>query len=496
MLADDPERAISDTRLRRNTIIGAFQTFSGQGIRFVLQIISTIVLARLLSPEDFGLVAMVFVVTTFINIFRDIGLTKAAIQKEQITGDQLSSLFWINLAVCLGFAIVLSTLSPVVVAFYGRPELSSVVTAYAVILFVQGSTAIHVAILSRKFKYFRITIIEVVSLLIGVSTGIVLALEGAGYWSLVGKVGATSLAASIGYFLFSQWLPGRYVGGCGIRSLIAYGINISGFRIMAFCTRQVDKILIGWFWGASALGLYTKAYELIMLPVTQINGPATKVMLPALSRCNSEPDRFKKYYLHAIGLLVSVSAPLTAYMAISAHQIVSLVLGEQWLNVVPVFLGLTPAMLISLLNVTTGWIFQATGSVDRQLKWGLFEAPVHVAGIAIGLPFGPVGVAIAISTTFVCLRIPYLRYAYRGTSVSLGDLFSTVYKHFVAAVLSGCVTLFVFGKAREMSDPYYLLLSLLVFISCYLLLESVFFKDDIYKYIKLKTNAKCSDYNC
>ena len=278
MLADDPERAISDTRLRRNTIIGAFQTFSGQGIRFVLQIISTIVLARLLSPEDFGLVAMVFVVTTFINIFRDIGLTKAAIQKEQITGDQLSSLFWINLAVCLGFAIVLSTLSPVVVAFYRRPELSSVVTAYAVILFVQGSTAIHVAILSRKFKYFRITIIEVVSLLIGVSTGIVLGLEGAGYWSLVGKVGATSLAASIGYFLFSQWLPGRYVGGCGIRSLIAYGINISGFRIMAFCTRQVDKILIGWFWGASALGLYTKAYELIMLPVTQINGPATKVM--------------------------------------------------------------------------------------------------------------------------------------------------------------------------------------------------------------------------
>lgn len=495
MLADDPNRAISNSRLRRNTILGAFQTFSGQGIRFVLQLISTIVLARLLSPEDFGLVAMVFVVTTFINIFRDIGLTKAAIQKEQITGDQLSSLFWINLAVCLGFATLLFALSPVVVAFYGRPELSSVVTAYAAILFVQGSTAIHVAILSRRFQYLRITVIEVVSLLTGVYTGILLALEGAGYWSLVAKVGATSLAALFGYFVFSQWLPGRYVRGCGIRSLIAYGVNLSGFRIMAFCTRQVDKILIGWFWGASALGLYTKAYELIMLPVTQINGPATKVMLPALSRCHSEPDRFKQYYLSGIALLVSVSAPLTAFLAISAHPIVSLVFGDQWLDVVPVFLGLIPAMFISLLNVTTGWVFQATGSVDRQLKWGLFEAPVHVAGMAIGLPFGPVGVAIAISTTFACLRIPYLCYAYRSTAIKLGDLFSVIYKHFVAATLSACATLFVLGKTGEMSDPYYLLLSLSVFASCYVLMESVFFKDQIRNYLKSKTDAKRSDHN-
>jgi PST family polysaccharide transporter len=204
--------------------------------------------------------------------------------------------------------------------------------------------------------------------------------------------------------------------------MLAFGGHLTGFSFLNYFSRNADDILIGRYWGAGPRGFYSKAYQILLLPILQINVPMSSVALPALSRLQDQPERFKSFYFEAIGLMVFVGMPIVAFLFAEAHQVVLLVLGSAWLPSVAIFQALAAAAFVGTFNVAGGWVYVALGRTDRQLKWSLVSVPVTLAGFALGLHWGAVGVGAAFSIT-QCLLFPFsMIFCYRGTFLRFGEL--------------------------------------------------------------------------
>ena len=427
--------------LGRKTASGGIVTMSGQGIRFFLQLGSTMVLARLLTPDDFGLIGMVMIVISFLNMFNDFGLSQATIQRSQITREEVSNLFWVNLAVTIFLTLCVSLCAPMVATFYGREELALLTVALASFMILQGAGLQHRALITRKMEFMKLAAVETGAMLVGVIVAVVLACYGFSYWALVGQVGAVALVSLIGLFVFCRWLPSKPSVSVSIRPYLKYGGNLGGFNLLNFFSRNADNIMIGYAWGGGALGLYTKAYSLLMQPLLQINAPMTKVMLPVLSRLQGNSQEYRSYYLKAVGYVIALTFPIVGFFLASSHSIVLILLGENWLGAVPIFQALVPAAFISALNVTTGWVYLSRGTTDRQLKWTLFAAPLHILAMFLGLRWGAVGVAWGVSTSFCVVRIPYMIYTYKGTPLILADVLKLIGRALCVVLPAGALTL-------------------------------------------------------
>ena len=299
--------------LERKTASGGVVTMSGQGMRFVLQLGSTMALARLLTPDDFGLIGMVMVVVSFLNMFKDFGLSEATIQRSEITREEVSNLFWVNIAVTLFLTLCVCLCAPMVATFYGREELASLTVVLASFMILQGAGLQHRALITRKMEFMKLAVVETGAMLVGVIVAVVLACYGFSYWALAGQVGAVALVSLIGFLVFCRWLPSKPSASVSIRPYLKYGGNLAGFNLVNFFSRNADKIMIGYAWGSGALGIYTKAYGLLMLPLQQINAPMTKVMLPVLSRLQGNPQEYRGYYLKAVGYIIALTFPIVGF---------------------------------------------------------------------------------------------------------------------------------------------------------------------------------------
>lgn len=435
------DSSISSQELGKKTARGGIVTMSGQGIRFVLQLGSTMVLARLLTPDDFGLIGMVMIVVNLLNMFKDFGLTQATIQRPSITREEISNLFWVNLAVSSLLALCVALSAPWIASFYGRDELIPLTISLAFFMIIQGVGLQHRALITRKMQFLKLAVVESVAMLAGVIVAVWMALYGYSYWALVGQAGAAAVVGSLGCFLCCRWLPSKPLPSVSIRPYLKYGSNLAGFNLLNFFSRNADNIMIGYTWGAGPLGVYTKAYSLLMLPLQQINGPMTKVMLPVLSRLQGNEQEYRSYYLKAVGYTIALTFPIVGLFLASSYFIVLIFLGEGWMEAVPIFQALVPAAFVSALNVTTGWVYLSLGTTDRQLKWTLFAAPLHVFAMLIGLQWGAVGVAWGVSLSFCAVRVPYLIYTYKGTPLLLADILKLISRGLCSVLPAGMLTL-------------------------------------------------------
>lgn len=427
--------------LGHKTARGGIVTMLGQGFRFVLQLGSTMVLARLLTPDDFGLIGMVMIVVNFLNMLKDFGLSQATIQRPSITRGEVSNLFWVNLAVSSFIALCVALCAPLVASFYGRGELTSLTVFLAFFMILQGVSLQHRALITRKMEFLKLAVVECGAMLVGVVVAVLMAFYGFSYWALVGQAGAVAVAGSLGCFLCCRWFPSKPSLSVSVRPYLKYGGNLAGFNLLNFFSRNTDNIMIGYTWGAGPLGVYTKAYSLLMLPLQQINGPMTKVMLPVLSQLQDSAEEYRRYYLKAVGYTIALTFPIVGLFLASSHFIVLILLGEDWLGAVPIFQALVPAAFISALNVTTGWVYLSLGTTNRQLKWTVFAAPLHVLAMLVGLRWGAVGVAWGVSLSFCVVRVPYLIYTYKGTSLLLGDVLKLVGRVLCVVLPAGVLAL-------------------------------------------------------
>ena len=429
--------------LKGRSVRGGAVTMIAQVGKFVLQMGSTVVLARLLLPEDYGLIGMVTVIINFAGLFKDLGLSTATIQKAEINHKQVSTLFWINFVISCATALVVAALAPVVASFYKEPRLTWITLALASSFIFSGLTVQHQALLRRRMSFTSLAKIEIISMLVGVVTAMISAWYGLGYWALVLMQIATSIANAVGVWVACSWRPGVPLRRSGIRTMLAFGGNMTGFNLVNYFSRNLDNVLIGQYWGPQQLGLYAQAYKLVLLPIQQINSPITNVALPALSSLQGEPEKYRRYYYKAILLITTLGMPIVAFMFASADKLIFLILGKQWLDAVPIFRFLMPAAFIGTFNVATGWVYASLGRTDRQFRWGIVSSMIDVIVFLISIRWGAIGVAIGYSLSLSITQVPRFIYCYKGTQLLFIELISTLSRPAFASLTAAALVIII-----------------------------------------------------
>ncbi len=387
---------------------GGLTTFSAQGLRFGLHFISTVVLARLLTPADFGLIAMVTAITNFALVFKDLGLSTATVQRDCIDHRQVSTLFWINVAMGAVLAVLVACCAPVAAWFYRDPRLVPVMVMLATAFVFGGLTVQHQALLRRGMRFAALGAAEVSGMALAVAAAIIAARLGAGYWALVLLHVGIPFGTAVGVWIACPWRPGRPARRSGIRPMLGFGGHITAFNTVNYFAANLDKILIGRVWGVVPLGLYSRAYGLMMLPLNQIRGPLSAVALPALSRLQNEPERYRRAFLRATEKVLLFALPFVAVLLVGADWIIEIALGPQWTGASRIFAWLGLALIAQMTLISSGWLFLSQGRSRDFLTWGLMGSGLSVLSFIVGLPYGAIGVAAADALTSVFIRMPLL----------------------------------------------------------------------------------------
>ncbi len=430
--------------LRRHAIRQTSLTVGGRLAQTLLQLIATMILARLLVPSDYGLIAMVAVLIAFVTLIRDVGLTQAMAQSPDLSADQANGLFWTSTAVTGVLVIGTVAVAPLLAWFYGEPELVGVVLVLAVVFFIVGLAVMPQAILARQLSFRRIVSAETTGTVAGVVAAVALAAAGAGYWALVALQAVRSVVTTAMLWASCHWAPGWPRRSAGIGHLLRFGWRVTRFNLLTFISRNTDDVLVGWRWGAGELGQYSAAYRVLLLPLSQINEPLSRVALPTLARLRSDVGRYRMAYLRIAGVALAVTVPAMAVAAVSSDWIIVVMLGPGWELAADVFVWLAIAGLTQPLTNTTGMLLVSQDRSDELAKWGLVSVVLTVPAFLVGLPFGAVGVAAAYAISGLVIRTPLLIYwVGRKGPVAVRDFVSVVRFPFLVAATVAVVAIVV-----------------------------------------------------
>jgi O-antigen/teichoic acid export membrane protein len=429
-------RPASD-ELKRKSVRGGVAVIVAQGAKFLLQTGTVVLMTRLLSPEDFGLTGMVATLTGFLGLFRDAGLSAATVQRLEVTHEQISTLFWINLAVGAGLTACTVLLAPAVVRFYGDPRLYWMTIVAGTAFLFNGLTAQHGALISREMRFATQARIDVMALAASSAAGVVMALIGWRYWSLVWMGLVSSIVTTVGVLLAVPWAPGPPRRGVGVWSILRFGGLATCNSLLVYLAWNAQNILLGRFWGAHALGLYGRAFQLATLPVEQFSSTLGVVAISGLSAIQDDPARLSRSFLSGYSLLLSATIPIAIFCPLFANEIIHVLLGEKWMDVVPIFQLLAPTSLVFALANPLSWLIIARGRVGRVVGITAATTPVVIVGVLLGLSHGPTGVALGYSVAMVLIMIPITAWSKGGTGITWSDLWNVTGIPLFAGSLAG-----------------------------------------------------------
>lgn len=427
------------TDLREKAVRGALARVCAQASNLGLRVGSLAILARLLEPKDFGLVGMVTALTGVLNLFRDFGLSAASVQRAKITEEQTSTLFWINVLVGGVLFAVVAGMAPVITAFYHEPRLYWVTIVLASGFLFNASGIQHAARLQRQMRFTTLSVIDTGSWIVSTAVAICAARAGWGYWSLVAMTVTFPLTASTAFWLATRWVPGMPQRRSGIRSLVRFGGTITVSGLIVYFAMNFEKVLLGRFWGADAIGIYGRAYQLIRIPTDTLNVSIGEVAFSALSRLQDEPSRLRSYFLKGYSLVLALTLPATVACSVFANDLIAVLLGPKWRDAAPIFRLLTPTILVFAIANPLSWLLGAIGLVERGVKMSLVIAPLMIASYFVGLPYGPKGVAVAYSAVMVLWLIPVTVWSIHGTVISLRDILIAVSRPLASSGVAGAV---------------------------------------------------------
>ena len=441
----DPEMIFDSssrhTDLTERSVLGGLSTMGGQLLRTAIQMGSVVVLARLLTPGDYGLVGMVTVVIGFAKMFKDAGLSTATVQKHHVSREQISTLFWVNLGVSVALGATVLCVSPLVALFYARPELTAMTAVLSASFLIDGVSIQHEALLRRHMRFLPVAVSQVVAQTANACVAVVAALLGARYWALVLGTLASSFVLSAMTIFFCPWIPGKMRRGVGTRSMLRFGGDVTLFSFINYFGENSDYMLLGKFAGADALGLYTRAYQLFFLPVTQMRIPMSAVAMPALSALRTDPQRYARFYRRFLEVLGLLTVPIAVYCLLEADFIIRVLLGAQWMGVVPIFQLLAIAGVVQAVASTRGLVLTSCGLSKQYVQLGFANTIVRILGVLVGLPFGIVGVAAGTSAAVLVFLAPSLHFFTKGTPVAPNDFYRALAKPLLYAAVAGLLGL-------------------------------------------------------
>ena len=438
------------SELRRLAVRGAGVTVLSQTLAFAVQTIATVVLARLLTPKDFGLVTMV---TTFSLLFLNCGLngfTEAVLQRDAIDRFLASNLFWINVGLGLLLAVAFAAAGSLLARFYAEPRVADVAAVMSLAILFNSFSVIHLALLKRAMRFSVVSVNDILARTASVAVSILLAWAGWGYWALVAGAIVLPLATSIGSWGLCRWVPALPRRGVGTVPMIRFATGTYGRFTANYFTWNLDNLLVGWRLGPLQLGFYKKAYDLFVLPVNQLSAPLTSVAVSALSRLKQEPAQYRRYFLSALSILAFVGMGFGADLTLIGKDLIRLLLGPGWEESGRIFTFFGPGIGVMLLYGTHGWIHLSIGRADRWLRWGMVEFTVTALLFILALPWAPIGIAVAWVVSFVILTIPALWYAGRPIQLGISSVIAAVWKYLLASLLAGGVSI---GIVRRV--PYF-----------------------------------------
>jgi len=465
------ERTVAVTDLKEKAIRGGVARLLAQATFFAVRIGTLAVLARLLDPKDFGLVGMVTALTGVLTIFRDFGLSSATVQRTDVTNDQLSTLFWVNMAVGLLLTVALWIAAPIIVILYHEPRLFWVTIALSGSFFINAAGVQHSAILQRHMRFTALAAIQIISLVASTALGVTFAILGFGYWALVVMTFVLPVVSTVGFWLMAPWIPGRPRKNVGVRPMMRFGGTVTVMSVLVYAAYNLDKILLGRFWGAEALGIYGRSYQIISIPTDNLNSTFSEIAFATLSRLQHDPVRLKSYFLKGYSLIIALTVPMTIAIGLFPQDLITVILGAKWNDAAPILRLLAPTILIFAFINPLGCLLYSIGAVGRCLKVSLVLTPLVTIAYLIGLPYGPKGVAIAFSTVMTLWAGPHIAWGIHGTVVSFRDILATIGPPLLSGIVAGAAAFAVEVSWGPMLSPILrLFIGTTVLLSVYILM--------------------------
>jgi PST family polysaccharide transporter len=455
------DRMTSDTSQpelsRRNTASWVLLTGGAQAVRFLATLASTAILARLLLPIDFGLVAAASPLLAFSALLQNLGLNEALIQRPQIGRGHVNALFVVTTGMSIAVALGLILAAPMLASLLLEPRLTGIIQAIAGISFVFAASTVPVGLMNRRLKFKQLAIVDVCSCVSGLVVGVAVAAATHSYWALLLMQATTGLVQLVGSVIFAGWKPGKPAFDPDFRRMISLGAGFSTFNLLNFLSRNADVFLIARVHGATALGFYERAYKIMLAPLWQTVTPFGRVLMPVLSRLQEDAAAYRQRYFEAVALLMTIVQPAILVAVVFPAAVLQVVLGPGWSPAVPIFFWLCLTALHQVQTSTFGWLFVSQGRAREFAVLGAAGAAIILTSFVVGLPYGPAGVAMAYAIADIALRAPLSWWmAGRHGPVDLAALTRSFFPHATSMAVVAVVLMF-WGKVSEHLPAFSLL---------------------------------------
>ena len=405
-----------------------------QIISNVIGLGGTIILARMLGPEEFGLMAMLATAVALLMVFESFGLYYATIQKKQLSSDELNFLFWANLGIASVIGVILFSLSGFIAVFFEEPELEPLSQILALAFLFRGGANQHAALLNRKLQHDKSSIATVLGVTSATVGAIILAYYGYGVWALVWRQVIEAVTRALALWFFTGWIPRLVKYKKEYLSSFSFGASMTSANLMYYLSRNSDDILIGKFIGATSLGFYKLSYQILLLPLRRINEPISQVMVPILSQLQEDAEKYKSAYFKAAHVIIFMQLPVGLIFAFHSEALIQILFGNEWLPASTTLSWLASVLMIQALSNTTGWLLISQRRSKEIFYWSMFSSVVTVSSFIIGLPHGIAGVAAAYTISSY-LKTPLLIYICgRKGPVGQKDFYGIIFVHILPAL--------------------------------------------------------------
>jgi polysaccharide transporter, PST family len=436
--------------LRSLAVRGAGMNIFSGAISLGIQIAATVVLARILAPRDFGLVAMV---TTFSLLLANTpanGFIDSILQRKEITERLASNLFWISAAIAVVLTLSFIAAAPLLAHFYSEPSVTKVTWGLSLQILLTCLPVVHAALLRRAMRFPALARNDIVARAIGVLVSIAFGLSGWGFWALIIGQNALALSTAIGVWMMCPWVPQLPRRDSGTRDVIRFGAHIAFRYGLNYFVRNFDNLLVGWRFGANPLGYYKKAYDLFTMSLTQLVSANANVAVSALSRVREDRAQYMRYVLGAMGMLAFIGMGLAGDLTLVGNDVIRVLLGPNWGTAGWIFTFFAPAIGIMMVNGIHGWIHVSLGHADRWVRWGIFEWVVTCLLFFAGLPWGPQGIALAWCVSFWVLTLPAIWYAGQPIQFGVAPVIEATWRYTVAALVAAVAAYLVLSRSHRL----------------------------------------------
>ncbi|MEN8154149.1 MAG: MOP flippase family protein [Acidobacteriota bacterium] len=462
--------------LKKKVISGLGWSSTSRIFQYIFNFIITIVLIRLIDPSEFGVFAMAVVLIGFASLFSEIGFNEALIQKKDITGVQLNSIFWLNLIIAFTITVILVLTAPLISIFYKENILKEIIVIISINFLILPFQSIQTVLLKKNLEFKKISIIEIITMLVSGFFALALAVLNFKIWALVAQSIVSSLTRVILIRKFSSWRVEFKFDLKSIKILFKFSSNLFGFKLFNYFARNMDNILIGKYLGANSLGIYSKAYSIMLFPITKLGGIISQVLFPALSSIQSDLKRVKKIYLQITRGIAILTFPLIIGIITISDKLIPLLFGEKWIDIIPVLQILCIGGLAQSIGTTMGIIYTSQGRTDIMMKWGIFSGTVRVIAIIIGLRWGIIGVSsLYVLSGYLFLFYPGWKIVGKIINMKFTEMMKNLFPAFLSSIIMG-IAVFSLGLLLpdSLNDFTRLFIEVLFGIILYVFIISAF----------------------